>query len=153
MIQTWAALIANALARRLTFHNPFVVYFSFFLNSEKTGAGDTPPLQKTQSDLRKMYNCTQAAKYINQTAKDIKRFKQKGVAPNKYKYCGFLSYFAYFVCKRGPSLFRNKYLLGYPIVMGIIHRGVSCVKTMSFCDWIWESQMKLQSLAIVRKMI
>ena len=111
----------------------FLYFFSFFLNSEKTGDGDTL-CKKKQSDLRKMYNCTQAAKYINQTAKDIKRFKQKGVAPNKYKFCGFLSYFAYFVCKRGPSLFMNKYLLGYPIVMGIIHRRVSCVKTMSFCD-------------------
>ena len=89
-------------------------------------------LHKTQSDLRKMYNCTQAAKYINQTAKDIKRFKRTCVAPSKL--CRFLSYFAYFVCKRGPSLFRNKYLLGYPIIMGIIHRRVSCVKTMSFCD-------------------
>ena len=86
--------------------SPFIIHllyiFSFFLKSEKTGAGDTPPLQKTQSDLRKMYNCTQAAKYTNQTAKDIMRFKRTCVAPNKYKFCGFLSYFAYLFVKEAP---------------------------------------------------
>ena len=136
---------------------PFNIYLLYFFPlsaaSEMTGTADTLSAQNwpTQSDLRNTIYINSKVHQPNckghhEIQADMRSTQQIQVLRISFILC-------IFICKRSPSILRNKYLLGYPIVMGIILRRVSCVKTMSFCDWIWESQMKLQSLAIVRKMI